>query len=121
MDMLVIPSDFPLPSSETIIHPTSLVAMGNLSKLRPAPGTTEARREVEWTKMSNRNLKFAFDILSLHHSPWLPEALLEIQKRQAAGTWLNLNQSPPPLHTLPVFLTRWPWCLLWKQGRGVAR
>ena len=82
---------------------------------KPAPGTTGARRETDWTKMSNENLKFAYDLLCLHQSPWEVDAANEIQKRIVAGTWLNLEAPPPPLENLPHWLKTWPFSLLWRQ------
>jgi len=91
------------------------IVLENLQTVRPAPGTTAARRSVPWAKMSNEDLKFALDTLELHQSPYVYDALLEIQQRIARGEWLDLEKSPPPLHDLPWWLQVWPFRLLWKQ------
>jgi hypothetical protein len=80
-----------------------------------APTITEMRRRVDWTKVSNDNLKFALDVLELHHNPEVSEVLFEIQRRACLGQWLDIENPPPPLHNLPFFLTIWPFKLLWKQ------
>jgi len=74
----------------------------NLGIVHSAPklGTSEKRRVAEWGKMTNENLKFAFDVLSLHHSPFEVDCANEIQKRIMAGVWLNVNNSPPPSYTI---------------------
>lgn len=82
---------------------------------KPAPGTTMARRQTDWKKLSNENLKFALDLLSLHQSPWEVEAANEIMRRIEEGTWLDLDAPPPPLENLPKWLKTWPFCLLWSQ------
>jgi hypothetical protein len=88
------------------------------SVYRPAPNTSLARRQVEWDKLSNDDLKFAYDLLSLHHSPFEVEAMNEIEKRFHAGTWLNLNAPPPLIHNVPSWLEVFPFSLLWHQKRG---
>jgi hypothetical protein len=65
------------------------------SRTKPAPNTSLARRVTDWSKLSNEDLKFALDILSLHHSPFEWEVDFEINKRIEAGTWLNLNEPLP--------------------------
>ena len=87
----------------------------NVGIIRPAPGSTAARRAVPWSEMSNDDLKFAIDLLTLHHSPFEEQALLEVARRIDMGTWLDINSSPPPLHNLPWWLQMWPFRLLWKQ------
>jgi hypothetical protein len=84
-------------------------------KYKPAPGTSLARRETDWTKLTNENLKFAYDLLSLHHSPFEVEAMNEIQERIMAGTWLDLDNPPPPLENMPKWLKMYPFSLLWHQ------
>lgn len=84
---------------------------------------SQARRNVHWTKMSNKDLIFAHNLLYMHESPWVFEAMKEIEARRERGEWINLESSPPPLHELPFLLTIWPLCLLHKQrapewGRG---
>lgn len=76
---------------------------------------SQVRRETDWTKVSNENLKFALDVLELHHNPVAADVLFEIQRRVAAGRWLDIENPPPPLHNLPFFLTIWPFSLLWRQ------
>jgi hypothetical protein len=87
-------------------------------KLRPAPGsrTTAARRSAEWTQMSNTDLKFSLDLLSLHQSPFEADAANEIERRIMAGTWLDINQAPPThADDVPLLFHVWPFCLMWKQ------
>jgi hypothetical protein len=93
------------------------VAFNAQPKYRPAPNTSAARREVDFTKFSNDNLKFAFDLLCLHQSPYMPEALLEIQQRMARGTWLDLENPPPPSHELPWLFKIFPFTLLHTQRK----
>jgi len=91
-------------------------AIPNLARTyRPAPNTSAARRQVDWTQLSNANLKFALDTLELHHSPWVNDVLGEIQQRAAAGTWLDIDNPPPPLENMPKWLKMWPFVLLWHQ------
>jgi hypothetical protein len=84
---------------------------------RPAatPCTTEARRQTDWVKLNNDNLKFAYDILCLHHSPYEVDAANEIQRRIITGEWLDLETPPPPLHKVPYMFEIFPLRLLWKQ------
>lgn len=79
------------------------------------PWPTTARGEVLWGEMSNEDLKFAFDLLALEESALEVQALGEIARRIDAGTWLDLEDSPPPLEDLPQWLKMWPFRLLWKQ------
>lgn len=88
------------------------------SNIKPAPNTSVARRAVSWGDMSNDNLKFAYDLLSLHHSPFEVDAMNEIEKRYQAGTWLDLNAPPPLIHNVPRWLEIFPFSLLWHQKRG---
>jgi hypothetical protein len=68
----------------------------NLSScVKPAPNTSLARRVTDWTKLSNKDLKFALDILSLHHSPFEWEVDFEINRRIEAGIWIDLDEPPP--------------------------
>ena len=78
--------------------------------------TSSARRSAEWTQMSNDDLKFALDLLSLHHSPFEVDAANEIEKRIMAGTWLDVDQAPPThADDIPWIFYVWPFRLLWKQ------
>jgi hypothetical protein len=90
-------------------------ALKKLGIIRPASRTAAAARRVPWDQMSNENLKFALDTLSLHQSPFEVDAANEIQRRIVAGTWLDIELPPPPLHELPHWLQIWPFRLLWKQ------
>lgn len=65
--------------------------------------------------MSNNDLKFALDLLSLHHSPEEVKVANEISKRIDAGTWLDIEQPIPATEELPAWLKVFPFCLLWKQ------
>ena len=85
------------------------------STFNPTPSYSLARRQTDWTKLSNENLKFVLDVLSLHYSPVEVDAANEIERRIMLDTWLNLENPPPPLENLPNWLKRWPFCLLWKQ------
>ena len=78
---------------------TKLINYG-LSDTAVLPGTSEARRKTDWSRLSNQGLKFTFDLLSLHQSPFEVEAMNEIQKRILAGSWLNLDNPPPPSYTI---------------------
>jgi hypothetical protein len=85
------------------------------SKYRPAPGT-QARRETDWTVMSNETLKFALDNASLHNSPYEIEIMREIQKRIERGAWLDIDQHVP-IHApdVPGIFYVFPFSLLWRQ------
>ena len=96
------------------IYPISFAAQ---PRYKPAPNTSEARREIDFTKFSNDNLKFAFDVLSSHYSPWTDAAMFEIQQRMTRGTWLDLEKPPPPSHALPWLLTIFPLRLLHRQRK----
>jgi hypothetical protein len=85
------------------------------SRVKPAPNTSLARRATDWTKLSNEDLKFALDTLSLHHSPFEWEVDFEINRRIEAGTWLELENPPPPLENMPKWLKMFPFNLLWHQ------
>lgn len=98
--------------STEIIHPTA-------PAYRPAPDTfVPSRRKIDFTKFSNANLKFAFDILCLHYSTYQDQALMEIQQRMARGEWLDIEKPPPPSNTLPKIFKIFPLNLLWKQRSG---
>jgi hypothetical protein len=72
--------------------------------------------------MSNENLKFSLDVLSLHQSPYEVDCMNEIQKRIVEGRWIDLEQPPPSRsEAVPAWLKVYPFSLLWKQGRGVFR
>jgi len=77
------------------------------------------RRSTPWAMMSNENLKFALDVLSLHHSPYEVDCMNEIQIRIVEGRWLDLEQPPPSRsEAVPAWLKVYPFSLLWRQGRG---
>jgi hypothetical protein len=88
------------------------------SNIKPAPNTSLARRAVCWSGMTNENLKFTYDLLCLHQSPFEVDAMNEITKRIVAGTWLDLDAPPPLLHSVPKWLIVFPFSLLWHQKRG---
>jgi len=77
----------------------SLINFG-LSNSAVLPGTSEARRVTDWSRLSNQDLKFSLDLLSLHQSPYEVDVMNEIQKRILAGVWLNVNNPPPPSYTI---------------------
>lgn len=77
------------------------------------------RRSTPWAMMSNENLKFSLDVLSLHQSPYEVDCMNEIQKRIVEGRWLDLEKPPPSRsEAVPAWLKVYPFSLLWKQGRG---
>lgn len=88
------------------------------SDIKPAPNTSLARRRPSWSEMTNENLKFTYDLLCLHQSPFEVDAMNEIAKRIDAGTWFDLDAPPPLLHSVPKWLTVFPFSLLWHQKRG---
>lgn len=91
----------------------------NLGITHAAPNSSAARRETDWTKLSNENLKFMLDLLSLHFSPFEIDCANEISRRIEAGTWLDLEKPPPSQsEAVPAWLKVFPFSLLWKQGRG---
>jgi hypothetical protein len=70
--------------------------MDNLSHIETGNYySSRSRRSTPWTIMPNENLKFALDLLSLHHSPHEIEVANEIQKRIVEGRWMNLDNHPP--------------------------
>lgn len=77
--------------------------------------TSAARRDTDFKKLSNDDLKFAYDLLCLHRSPYEVECANEIERRITAGIWLDFENPPPPLHNVPIWLQKWPFCLLWRQ------
>lgn len=85
---------------------------------KPAPNTSGARRKTDWGKLSNDNLKFALDLLSLHNSPYEIEVANEISKRIDAGEWMDIENSVPVNSSeVPAWLKVFPFTLLWRQGR----
>jgi hypothetical protein len=88
----------------------------NLARVyKPAPGTTQARREIDWTKLSNDDLRFALNTLSLHQSPFEVDVANEITRRIANGLWVDILNPPPPLHNIPIWLSKWLPRSLWRQ------
>jgi len=92
----------------------SLRVYRGISKQR----TTESRRQTDWTKLSNDDLKFAYDLLALHQSPFEVDAMNEISRRLTVDVWLDLDSPPPLIHNVPNWLTVFPFTLLWRQKRG---
>ena len=93
--------------------------MINLTEYHPAPTPTETRRMTDWKRMTNKQLRFAMELLSSHNSPFEIEVANEISRRIVAGKWDNL--SPTPIENLPQWLKKWPFRLLWRQrGRGAT-
>lgn len=97
---------------------TKIINLGR--SYRPAPGTSEYRREVHWRDFSNEDLKSALDLLELHHSPFVYQALDEIERRIEAGIWLDVMKAPPLSGEVPDIFNFWPFSLFWKQRRGVG-
>jgi hypothetical protein len=83
--------------------------------IRPAPNTSEARRDTPWELMDAETLFFAWELLSLHGSPFIGGLLAEIDRREALGKSIDMDSPPPPLHDLPAWLQKWPFRLLWKH------
>ena len=74
------------------------------------------RQNTNWSIMSNDELKFALDVLSLHHSPYEVDCANEIEKRIMAGTWIDINQPVATMaQDVPALFHVWPFSLLWKQ------
>lgn len=71
--------------------------------------------------VSNENLKFALDLLSLHQSPYEIEVANEISKRIQAGTWLDLEIHPPTQYKINLrgFLP-YLWVILGIVTGGLA-
>lgn len=85
------------------------------SQYRPAPGT-QARRQTDWTVMSNEALKFAYDLVSLHEGSQEVEIMNEIAKRIERGTWLQLDSPVPTMaDNVPALFHIFPFSLLWSQ------
>lgn len=96
---------------------TMTIAIQNKT-IRPAAAEVRdpGRQATRWSQMSNEDLIFALDVLSLHYSPFEVDAANEIERRIMAGTWIDINQ-PPPTHSeeIPSWLRVWPFRLLWSQ------
>lgn len=84
----------------------------------PKPFTSEARRQTDWAQISNENLKFALDVLSLHNSPFEVDAMNEIERRISAGKWLDLEAPPPPITNMPLWFQKPFFRVFWRQGRA---
>ena len=77
---------------------------------------SSSRQVIKWSDLSNENLKFTLDLLSLHQSHYEIEVANEIERRIQAGQWLDLEKTPPPLASdVPKWLKTWPFSLLWSQ------
>lgn len=90
-------------------------------RLRPAPGAGTSRQDTDFARMSNENLKFAIDTLTLHSSPYLDQAWLEVGRRIERGTWLDVEAPPPLITTLPGGLIGAVLCLFSEQYRRQRR
>lgn len=87
-----------------------------ISVTRPAPTNAKTfRQDTDWIHMDNQALKFALDLLFLHQSDYLADALQEVERRIERGAWLDIDEAPPTNDELPAWLKVWPLCLLWKQ------
>jgi len=73
------------------------------------------RQSTNWTLLSNDDLKFALDVLSLHNSPYEVQAANEITRRIIDGSWYDVDQPIRPTENLPAWIKVWPFCLMWKQ------
>lgn len=87
---------------------------------KPAPSIVRNndRDLVRWDKMKDDDLRATIDLLDRHESPYLPEAVYELQCRYASGK-IDLaiagETPPPPREKLPRWLKKWPFCLFWSQ------
>lgn len=96
--------------------------MDNLSHIETGNYySTRSRRSTPWAVMTNDNLKFALDLLSLHHSPYEIEVANEISKRIDAGSWLNLDKHPPTQYKINLRgFVPYLWVILGVVGGIVA-
>jgi hypothetical protein len=84
---------------------------------RPAPTNERTfRQNTDWTLLSNEQLKFALDVLSLHHSPFEVDAANEIMRRIERDQWLDIDLPVPTIApSVPAIFYYWPFSLLWSQ------
>ena len=81
-----------------------------------APDQKTFRQNTNWKIMSNDELKFALDTLSLHHSPFEVDVMNEIESRIMAGKWIDINQPVATMaQDVPALFYIFPFSLLWKQ------
>jgi hypothetical protein len=73
------------------------------------------RDEVDWSKVDNDALRMLLSLPYFDKLPCSDEIYTEVQNRFLRGDWLDLVNPPPPLETLPKWLKKWPFCLLWYQ------
>lgn len=86
------------------------------SKRAPTAYRSSYRRDTDFSKFSNDDLKFALDILSLHYSPYEVECANEIERRIMAGTWIDIDQPVATMaQDVPALFYVFPFSLLWKQ------
>lgn len=87
-----------------------------ISVTRPAPTNIKTiRQDTDWTRMDNKTLKFAIDLLFLHQSNYLADALQEVERRIECGVWLDIDKPIPANADIPNWIQTWPFCLLWSQ------
>jgi len=87
---------------------------------KPAPSIVRHndRDVVQWDKMKIDDLRSTIDLLDRHESPYLPEAVFELQRRYSQGKihLVDAPQTPPPLRgNVPRWLYKWPFRLFWSQ------
>ena len=88
------------------------------SKYRPAPSRQTYRQNTDWSQMSNDELIFALNILSLHYSPYEVECMTEIQKRIERGAWIQIDSPVPTIAPyMPAIFYIFPFSLLWSQRK----
>jgi len=89
----------------------------NPQTIRPAADQHRPiTRRTDWAVMSNDELIFALDILSLHYSPFEVDCMNEIERRIDRGAWIDIDQPVPVIApTVPALFYVWPFSLLWSQ------
>jgi hypothetical protein len=66
--------------------------------------------------VSNEDLKFSLDVLSLRKNPNVSKIEEEIFRRIQIGTWLDIESSvPTTADQVPALLHIWPLSLFWSQ------
>jgi len=88
---------------------------------RKAPSfRTDDRRNTDWSLMTSETLWFAYQLLSLHQSPFIGMLLDEIDRRETLGNAIDLDNPPPPLENMPKWLKSFPFTLLWTRRYRVG-
>jgi len=87
---------------------------------KPAPSIVRNNNRdlVRWDKMKVDDLRATIELLDRHQSPYLPEAVYELQCRYARAEihLVDAPQTPPPSRgNVPRWLYKWPFKLFWSQ------